>query len=104
MSDVHPTYPPPELLAGKAHCKDLEHYHQIYQKSIENPEEFWGDLAKQFFWKVKPDSKNILNFNFDPTKGDIFIEWMSGAKTNVCYNVLDRHTEEGNGETIAFLW
>jgi acetyl-CoA synthetase len=28
----------------------------------------------------------------------------AGATTNICYNVLDRHIERGNGHKIAFYW
>ena len=29
-------------------------FNQIYQKSIDNPEEFWKDAAEDIFWFKKP--------------------------------------------------
>ena len=29
----------------------LEAYKEAYQKSIENPEAFWADVAENFIWK-----------------------------------------------------
>ncbi|KFV62743.1 Acetyl-coenzyme A synthetase, cytoplasmic, partial [Dryobates pubescens] len=35
----------------------------------------------------------------------IFIEWMKGATTNICYNLLDRNVNEKQlGDKIAFYW
>uniref|UniRef100_A0A8C0E8I7 Acetyl-coenzyme A synthetase n=1 Tax=Bubo bubo TaxID=30461 RepID=A0A8C0E8I7_BUBBB len=47
----------------------------------------------------------FLKYNFDVTKGKIFIEWMKGATTNICYNLLDRNVNEKKlGDKIAFYW
>ena len=45
-----------------------------------------------------------MKYNFDTRKGPIKIEWMVGAKTNICYNALDRNVEAGHGDKIAFHW
>uniref|UniRef100_A0A803Y824 Propionate--CoA ligase n=1 Tax=Meleagris gallopavo TaxID=9103 RepID=A0A803Y824_MELGA len=66
--------------------------------------EFWGDVAKEFYWKEQ-HSGPFLRYNFDVTKGKIFIEWMKGAKTNICYNLLDRNVGEKKlGDKVAFYW
>lgn len=65
---------------------------------------FWKEVADEFFWK-KPATGPMLQYNFDVTKGNIFVKCMEGAKTNMCYNVLDRHVKEGNlGEKVAYYW
>lgn len=47
----------------------------------------------------------MMQYNFDVTKGDIYIKFMEGAKTNICYNVLDRNVHERNlGEKVAYYW
>lgn len=68
--------------------------------------EFWGDVAKEFYWKQQQQPwVPFLWYNFDATKGRIFIEWMKGAKTNVCYNLLDRNVGEKKlGDKVAFYW
>lgn len=66
--------------------------------------EFWGDIAKEFYWKSQHTGP-FLKYNFDVTKGKIFIEWMKGATTNICYNLLDRNVNEKKlGDKIAFYW
>uniref|UniRef100_A0A670K253 Acetyl-coenzyme A synthetase, cytoplasmic n=1 Tax=Podarcis muralis TaxID=64176 RepID=A0A670K253_PODMU len=66
--------------------------------------EFWGDIAKEFYWRSQHTGP-FLQYNFDVTKGKIFIEWMKGATTNICYNLLDRNVYENKlGDKIAFYW
>uniref|UniRef100_A0A671Z117 Acetyl-coenzyme A synthetase, cytoplasmic n=1 Tax=Sparus aurata TaxID=8175 RepID=A0A671Z117_SPAAU len=65
---------------------------------------FWGDIAKDFFWKTKHTGQ-FLDYNFDVTKGEIFVKCMEGASTNICYNVLDRNVHERKlGDKVAFYW
>ncbi|MEE6464456.1 hypothetical protein FKM82_006263 [Ascaphus truei] len=98
------TYPPPPSLQGDAHVPDFNTYKDLYRKSIQNPQEFWMDVASEFYWKTPPSGK-LFDYNFDLTKGKIFVEFMKGAKTNVCYNVLDRNVMEKNlGDKTAFFW
>uniref|UniRef100_A0A673KUF1 Acetyl-coenzyme A synthetase n=1 Tax=Sinocyclocheilus rhinocerous TaxID=307959 RepID=A0A673KUF1_9TELE len=79
-------------------------YLALYKKSTEEPEEFWADVAQEFYWK-KPPSGQMLQYNFDVNKGNIYIKFMEGAKTNICYNVLDRNVHERNlGEKVAYYW
>uniref|UniRef100_A0A7N6BP25 Propionate--CoA ligase n=1 Tax=Anabas testudineus TaxID=64144 RepID=A0A7N6BP25_ANATE len=66
--------------------------------------EFWGDIAKDFFWKTKHTGQ-FLDYNFDVTKGEIFVKCMGGASTNICYNLLDRNVHEKKlGDKVAFYW
>ena len=41
-----------------------------------------------------------MSANFDIRKGRIQIEWFRGAKTNVCYNALDRWVAAGRGQQV----
>uniref|UniRef100_A0A667YFQ1 Acetyl-coenzyme A synthetase, cytoplasmic n=1 Tax=Myripristis murdjan TaxID=586833 RepID=A0A667YFQ1_9TELE len=91
-------------LKKEAHIANFEKYKELYVKSIENPDEFWGDIAKDFFWKTK-HAGQFLDYNFDVTKGEIFIKCMEGASTNICYNLLDRNVNEHKlGDKVAFYW
>ncbi|XP_028667614.1 acetyl-coenzyme A synthetase, cytoplasmic isoform X1 [Erpetoichthys calabaricus] len=97
-------FPPPVSLAEEAHVSSFQKYKELYMKSVENPEEFWNDTIKEFFWKTKHTGK-FLDYNFDVTKGDIFIKCMEGASTNICYNLLDRNIHENKlGDKVAFFW
>uniref|UniRef100_A0A8C9VLK8 Acetyl-coenzyme A synthetase, cytoplasmic n=1 Tax=Scleropages formosus TaxID=113540 RepID=A0A8C9VLK8_SCLFO len=65
---------------------------------------FWGDVAKDFFWKSKHTGQ-FLDYNFDVTKGKVYIKCMEGAITNICYNVLDRNVHDKKmGDKVAFFW
>jgi acetyl-CoA synthetase len=77
--------------------KTFEEYQDAYKRSVENPEEFWGDVASNFFWKRK--WTNVLNWNF--TEPDI--KWFEGGKLNITENCLDRHIYK-NGDTPAIIW
>ncbi|XP_028406315.1 acetyl-coenzyme A synthetase, cytoplasmic-like [Dendronephthya gigantea] len=88
---------------AEAHIKSMEEYQQMYERSVKDPEGFWGEFAQQFHWRKPPTT--FLSFNFDIQNGPIFIKWMEGAQTNVCYNILDRIVKEKNSEnTVAFYW
>ncbi|XP_032422412.1 acetyl-coenzyme A synthetase, cytoplasmic isoform X2 [Xiphophorus hellerii] len=93
-----------EDLKKESHIPSFEKYKELYIRSIENPDEFWGAIAKDFFWKTKHTGQ-FLDYNFDVTKGEIFIKFMEGATTNICYNLLDRNVHERKlGDNIAFFW
>uniref|UniRef100_A0A670JUR8 Acetyl-coenzyme A synthetase, cytoplasmic n=1 Tax=Podarcis muralis TaxID=64176 RepID=A0A670JUR8_PODMU len=97
-------YRAPPDLAREAHVPSLEKYRELYSRSVEEPQEFWGDIAKEFYWRSQHTGP-FLQYNFDVTKGKIFIEWMKGATTNICYNLLDRNVYENKlGDKIAFYW
>ena len=97
-------YPPPAALAKDAHVKSLDEYKAMYAESIDNPEKFFGEMARSnFYWEKPFDSVGPV-YNFDMTKGPIAIDWFQGGKTNICYNALDKHVAEGHGDDVAVLW
>ncbi len=75
----------------------FDHYQSEYKKSIEHPEEFWGEIAEEFSWKKKWDK--VLNWNFKEPE----IKWFEGGKFNITENCLDRHLEK-RGDQIAFYF
>ena len=77
--------------------RSLEQYISTYQKSVENPEQFWGGVAENFYWRKK--WSKILEWNFkDPS-----IQWFIGGKLNITENCIDRHLEK-NANTPAIIW
>ncbi len=77
--------------------KTLAQYHEAYSKSVENPEEFWAEIAENFTWHKKWDK--VLEWNFKEPK----IEWFKGAKLNITENCIDRHLAT-RGEQPAIIW
>ncbi len=94
-------YFPPKALSEKAHVKSLDDYQKKYQKSIQDPEAFWAEVAEDFHWFKKWD--RVRSYNYDMNKGPISINWFEGAKTNITYNCLDRHLDT-RGDQVALLW
>ncbi|XP_055845640.1 acetyl-coenzyme A synthetase [Episyrphus balteatus] len=97
-------YNPNTLISRNAYISSMDEYRKFYEESLNNPEEFWSRVAKQFHWETQVEAKKFLQFNFNISKGPIFIKWMEGASTNICYNLLDRNVRNGLGETIAYYW
>jgi acetyl-CoA synthetase len=90
-------YPVPADLAKSAHI-NAEKYKEMYQRSIDDPDGFWGDAAEEFLtWSKKWDSVSEWDFN------DASIKWFTGGKLNVSYNCLDRHLET-RGDQTALIW
>ena len=77
--------------------KSLEEYHSAYKKSVEDPDNFWADIAENFLWKKKWDK--VLEWNFKEPK----VEWFKNAKLNITENCIDRHLEK-LGEKPAIIW
>jgi acetyl-CoA synthetase len=87
-----------------SYVSSFEMYKELYHESIECPEDFWMKIAKQFYWEKGAEDGKFLTYNFDIRKGPIFIKYLNGAKTNICYNILDRNIKNGYGDRIAFYW
>ena len=90
-------YNPPKEISKNAYVKSMEDYRKMYERSIKDPEGFWGEMAKDFTW-FKPWTK-VKSFEFrTPT-----IKFYEGAKTNISYNCLDRHLAK-RGDQTAIIW
>lgn len=84
-------------MVSENQIKSFDEYKEKYKLSIENPEQFWGEVAEEFQWMKKWDK--VLEWNFDEPK----IEWFKGAKLNITENALDRHLKE-RGNKLALIW
>ncbi len=82
----------------KAFIKNEQNYLDLYKESIENPDNFWSKIAKRISWFKKWNTVS----NIDYSKAHI--EWFKDAELNACYNCLDRHVEDNNGNDIALIW
>ena len=80
------------------HIKNLEEYYKVYQKSIQDPELFWEEIAEEHFnWYKKWDK--VLSWDFKKPE----VKWFEGAKLNITENCIDRHLRtRGNKTAIIF--
>ncbi len=72
-------------------------YAEAYEKSINDPDGFWGPIAEDCFWYKKWDK--VLDDSNKP-----FYRWFTGGQTNTCYNAVDLHVEEGRGDQTAIIY
>ncbi|MCP5382931.1 MAG: propionyl-CoA synthetase [Kordiimonadaceae bacterium] len=72
-------------------------YEETYKRWQKEPEVFWAEAAMELSWYKKWDQ--VLDRSSAP-----LYRWYSGAKTNSCYNALDRHVEAGHGDRIALIY
>ena len=77
--------------------RSFEAYQEAYNKSINDPEAFWAEVAENFTWKKKWDT--VLDWNFKEPK----IEWFKGGQLNITENCLDRHLATKANEP-AIIW
>ena len=75
----------------------FDEYQSAWQKSVEDPAGFWGDIAQHFQWK-KP-WETVLEWNFKEPS----VKWFSGAQLNITENCIDRHLADKANQP-AIIW
>lgn len=91
-------HPVPTAIAKSALINEQQ-YNDEYQRSIQDPEGFWGEKGKIVNW-IKPYTR-VKNTSFDP--GHIDIRWFEDGTLNLSANCLDRHLAE-KGDQTAIIW
>jgi acetyl-CoA synthetase len=90
-------HPVPEDFRRQA-LMDADTYERWYRESIENPDAFWGERAREFLdWEREWDQVSKWDFR----QGHF--AWFSGGKLNACYNCVDRHLPD-RGDQTAIIW
>ena len=77
---------------------DQTRYQELYQQSIESPEEFWAEQAGELIHWHQP-WQSVCQGDFRKAE----TTWFTGAKLNVAFNCIDRHLER-RGEQTAIIW
>ncbi|TFF95951.1 acetate--CoA ligase [Candidatus Thorarchaeota archaeon] len=93
-------FSPPKSFVDKAYIKSHKERMKLWKESIENPDDFWLEIAKDLcYWKKEPtkgfDWKNPEEARFT---------WFEDGVTNLAYNCLDKHIEAGKGDQVALIW
>ncbi len=78
---------------------DEAKYRAMYERSIKDPDGFWGEAGKRIHW-FKPYTK-VKNSSFD--SHNVSIKWFEDGTTNVAYNCIDRHLDK-RGDQVAIIW
>ncbi len=85
-----------EVGASRWLVGSFDEYKAIHDRSLRDPEGFWGDAARELHWFRRWDE--VLRWSAPDA------EWFVGGKTNVCYNCVDRQVESGHGDDTAIIW
>ena len=86
-------YEPPQIVVKQAL---LHHWQEEYDRSMADPEKFWGEAAQGFRW-TKPFQKVMEN------EGPHH-KWFVGGKTNITLNALDRHAKSERRNRVAYIY
>ncbi len=72
-------------------------YQEFYQRSINQPEEFWKEQASKLSWYKEP--KTILGKDqYD------YPVWFEDGELNMSYLCVDKHVEDGYGDQNAIIY
>jgi len=97
MSEIK-VYPVTAAAAAGTHCNTAK-YQDMYTRSVEDPEGFWGEQGKRIDW-IKPYNK-VKDVSF--TRPDVHIRWYDDGTLNASANCLDRHLAS-RGDQTAIIW
>ncbi len=91
------TYPVSPEFAKRAFITESQ-YRDMYARSLNDPEHFWGEQAQKFITWFQPFEKVFRGGfkNLDAT-------WFVNGKLNACYNCVDRHLAK-HAQQTAIIW
>jgi len=91
-------FEPPEDLKETAYIRGVDHYRELHQRSLRDPEGFWGELAGELDWYERWEE--VLRWDFEKPQ----VEWFRGGKLNASHNCLDRHLRGWRRNKAALIW
>ncbi len=95
---VHEVYPPPARVRDGALVRSREEYQRLYDRSINDRDAFWAEMANEYIDWMAPFS-TVCEEDLRAGK----IAWFGDGKLNVSVNCLDRHLAT-KGDKVALLW
>jgi len=78
-------------------------YQRLHEESLSHPDQFWAREAKELHWmtpfqQVKDRVEDKAGYEAHEQT------WFAGGETNLCYNCVDRHIENGHGDRTAIIF
>lgn len=93
------TFEPPKEHRDKAYITSMEEYEKLYKRSMDDPDGFWGERSEELIhWFKKWDT--VADYDLHKPE----VKWFSGGRTNIAYNCLDRHVQNGRRNKAAIIW
>lgn len=90
-------FAPPKEFADKAHVKSAADYQRIWQRSADDTEGFWAEMAQNHLTWSKP-WHTVLDWQPPLAK------WFVGGTINASVNCLDRHLQTARKNKAAIIW
>jgi acetyl-CoA synthetase len=87
--------PPPDFAAA-ARINSVAAYERLWQRAMEDPEGFWGELAGNLQWASRWDKVLVWN--------EPHAQWFVGGKLNISANCIDRHVAGSRRNKAAIIW
>ena len=91
------SFTPSASFRSTAHVSDAAEYQRLYRQSLDEPDKFWGDAARELLHWFEPFDK-VMEWD------EPHVKWFTGGKTNLAYNCLDLQIERGLANKVAFFW
>src|SRR5436309_2601268 len=92
----HRVFPPPEHFSRRASVPSRARYDELYRRSVEDPEGFWGEMAGRLRWTTRWEPL--------PDGQPPFAKWFVGGRLNIADNCLDRHLAGPRRNKAAIVW
>ncbi|MEX1024953.1 MAG: acetate--CoA ligase [Planctomycetota bacterium] len=90
-------FAPPADFAQAARVQSMAEYERMYRRSIDDPEGFWGDVARELPW-IEPFHE-VLDWSDAPVA-----RWFADGKLNASAVCLDQHLTTERRDKVAILW
>src|SRR5436853_157219 len=92
----HRVFPPPEHFSRRAGVPSRARYDELYRRSVEDPEGFWGEMGGRLRWTTRWE--RVLDWQ------PPFAKWFVGGRLNIADNCLDRHLAGPRRNKAAIVW
>ena len=91
------SFPPSEAFRARARLSDPALYERMYRESIDDPEAFWGRVAREL--PGLAPFERVLDWSQKP-----FAKWFVGGRTNASFVCLDQHLRTERRDKVALIW
>ncbi|HTY86554.1 MAG TPA: acetate--CoA ligase [Candidatus Acidoferrum sp.] len=95
------TFPPSAEAIQRAYI-NAEQYKKMYDRSVNDSDNFWLEQAGALEWVKKPTVARRYEWNTAARR--IQHTWFEDGQLNVSVNCLDRHVQAGRGDRIALIF
>ena len=96
MIESSTLYVPDPARAARTNCGSIEAYQALLRRSQEDPDGFWGDVARELEWMRPWDAVREGDFPH--------FKYFVGGVSNPTINLLDRQLARGAGNRLALVW